>query len=50
MSGYDNPQYKLDAEENYKKAMEIYQQENLLDKVEEMKRQIKHLNSNLSFK
>ena len=50
MSGYDNPEHKLDAEENYKKAMEIYQQENLLDKVEDMKRQIKHLNSNLSFK
>ena len=50
MSGYDNPEYKLDAEENYKKAMEIFQNENLLDKVEDMKRQIKHLNSNLSFK
>ena len=23
MSGYDNPEYKIDAEENYKKAMEI---------------------------
>ena len=50
MSGYDNPEYKKDAEENYRKAMEIYQAENLLDKVEDMKRQIKHLNSNLSFK
>ena len=50
MSGYDNPEHKLDAEENYKKAMEIYQQENLLDKVEDMKRQIKHLNSSISFK
>ena len=45
MSGYDNPEHKLDAEENYKKAMEIFQNENLLDKVEDMKRQIKHLNS-----
>ena len=50
MSGYDNPEYRRDAEENYRKAMEIYQQENLLDKVEDMKRQLKHLNSNLSFK
>lgn len=50
MSGYDNPEHKFDAEENYKKAMEIYQNENLLDKVEDMKRQIKHLNSSLSFK
>ena len=50
MSGYDNPEYKKDAEENYKKAMEIYQRENLLDKVEDMKRQLKHLNSTLSFK
>ena len=50
MSGYDNPEHKFEAEENYKKAMEIFQNENLLDKVEEMKRQIKHLNSNLSFK
>ncbi len=50
MSGYDNPEHKLDAEENYKKAMEIYQNENLLDKVEDMKRQIKHLNSSISFK
>ena len=50
MSGYDNPEYRNDAEENYKKAMEIFQQENLPEKVEDMKRQLKHLNSNLSFK
>ena len=50
MSGYDNPEYKSDAELNYKKAMEIYQKENLFDKVEDMKRQLKHLNSSLSFK
>ena len=50
MSGYDNPEYKSDAELNYKKAMEIYQKQNLFDKVEDMKRQLKHLNSSLSFK
>lgn len=50
MSGYDNPEYKKDAELNYQKAMEIFQQENLQDKVEEMKRQLKHLNSRLSLK
>ena len=50
MSGYDNPEYKKIAEENYKKAMSIYETENLLDKVDDMKRQIKHLNSNLSFR
>ena len=47
MSGYDNPEYKLDAEKNYQKAMEIFQKENLTEKVEDMKRQIKHLNSSL---
>lgn len=47
MSGYDNPEYKKDAEENYKTALEIYRRENLTDKVDEMRRQIKHLNSNL---
>ena len=50
MSGYDNPEYKKDAEKNYQKALEIYQKENLHDKVEDMKRQLKHLNSNLSFR
>lgn len=50
MSGYDNPEYKIEAESNYKKAMEIYQKENLLDKVEDMKRQLKHLNSTLNIK
>ena len=50
MSGYDNPEYKYDAEENYKKAMEIYTAEQLFDKAEDMKRQIKHLNSNLSLR
>lgn len=50
MSGYDNPEYRKEAEKNYKKALDIYQQENLIDKVEDMKRQLKHLNSSLSFK
>lgn len=50
MSGYDNPAYKIDAEENYKKAMQIYQRENLTAKSEDMRRQIKHLNSKLSFR
>ena len=49
MSGYDNPAYKQDAETNYKKAMAIYQKENLTAKTEDMIRQIKHLNSSLSF-
>ena len=49
LSGYDNPAYKQDAEVNYRKAMAIYQRENLTAKTEDMKRQIKHLNSNLSF-
>lgn len=50
MSGYDNPEHRSKAEENYKIAMEIYKKENLPEKVEDMKKQIKHLNSNLSFK
>lgn len=49
MSGYNNPAYKQDAELNYKKAMAIYQRENLTAKIEDMKRQIRHLNSSLSF-
>lgn len=50
MSGYDNPEYKFDAEENYQKAMDIYLKENLPQKAEDMKRQIKHLNSTLRFR
>lgn len=50
MSGYDNPEYKKDAEKNYKTALEIYRRENLTDKVDEMRRQLKHLNANLLFK
>ncbi len=50
MSGYDNPEYKKDAEENYKIAMEIYKKQRLEDKAEAMKRQLKHLNSSLVFK
>ena len=49
MSGYDNPEYKSEAEKNYKKAEELYLKENLPQKADEMKRQIKHLNSDLSF-
>lgn len=44
MSGYDNPDYMLDAEKNYQQAMEIYEKENLTGKAEEMKRQLKHIN------
>ncbi|MCM1003987.1 MAG: hypothetical protein NC408_06565 [Candidatus Gastranaerophilales bacterium] len=47
MSGYDNPEYKMDAESNYRVAMKIYQKESQFEKVEEMKKQIKHLTSNL---
>lgn len=47
MSGYDNPEYQKDALENYRIAMSIYQQNNLTEKVEEIKKQIRHLNSNL---
>ena len=50
MSGYDNPEYSKDAEANYQTAMEIYMKENLPEKVEDMRRQIKHLNSNLSLR
>ena len=50
MSGYDNPQYAIEAEINYQKALDIFQKENMSDKVEEMRRQIKHLNSNLTLK
>lgn len=50
MSGYDNPEYKTEAIENYKKALEIFQNENLQDKVDEMKRQIRHLNSKIVLK
>ena len=50
MSGYDSPEHKAEAEKNYKIAMDIYQRENLQEKVDDMKRQIKHLNSTLSFK
>ncbi|MBQ4115444.1 hypothetical protein IJD34_08585 [bacterium] len=49
MSGYDNPEYKKEAEKNYQKALEIFAQENRPEKVEDMKRQIRHLNSAISF-
>ena len=50
MSGYDNPEYRADAEKNYTLAMEIYKREQLDDKAEAMKRQLRHLNSNLLLK
>ncbi len=49
LSGYDNPEYKYEAEKNYKIAEDIYLKEKLPNKAEEMRRQIKHLNSTLSF-
>lgn len=45
ISGYDNKDCLRDAELNYRKAMDIYRNESLSDKVEEMKRQIKHISS-----
>jgi tetratricopeptide (TPR) repeat protein len=48
MSGYDNPEYRKEAEINYRKAMEIYAKENLPDKVEEMRRQLQHLTSSVN--
>lgn len=47
MSNYDNPEYAEGAVENYRIAMEIYEKEKLVDKADEMKRQLKHLNANL---
>lgn len=48
MSGYDNPELINDAEKNYRIAEDIYLKENLPHKAEDMRRQIKHLNSALS--
>jgi tetratricopeptide (TPR) repeat protein len=48
MSGYDNPEYRQEAETNYRQAMEIYAKENLPDKVEEMRRQLQHLTSSVN--
>ena len=47
MSGYKNSDFKELAEKNYKIAMQIYESENLLYKAENMRRQLKHLNSNI---
>ncbi len=47
MSGYTNSNYKELAEKNYKIAMQIYEDENLLYKAENMRRQLKHLNSDI---
>ncbi len=48
MSGYNNPELKEEAESNYKKALKIYEEQRMVLKVEDMKRQIKHLNSTIS--
>lgn len=48
MSGYSNPEYKKLAEDNYKKAEEIYLKENCPQRAEDMRRQIKHLNSGVN--
>ena len=45
ISEFPEATYMKDAEKNYKIAMEIYQKENLNDKAEDMKRQIKHIHS-----
>lgn len=50
MSGYDNPEYRIDAEESYKKAMDLYSAMNMPEKAEDMKRQIQHLNSKISLR
>lgn len=50
MSGYDSPEHRINAEKNYQIAMDIYHKENLHDKAEDMKRQLRHLNSKLIFK
>lgn len=49
MSGYDNKEYKSEAESNYQKALELYEANNVVTKAEAMKRQIKHLNSGIIF-
>lgn len=47
MSGYRNSDFKELAEKNYRIAMEIYENENLMNKAENMRKQLKHLNSNI---
>ncbi|MBR6126832.1 hypothetical protein IKQ21_04020 [bacterium] len=47
MSGYDNPEFRAEAQKNYETALEIYEQENLVSKADAMKRQIRHLNSGI---
>ena len=48
MSGFNNPEFIKLAEENYKIALDIYEKENVLTKAENMKRQLKHLNSSIT--
>lgn len=47
MSGYDNPDCKLEANKYYEKALDIYQKQNLTLRAENMRKQIKHLNSTI---
>lgn len=49
MSGYDKHDYIQQAEQNYKMAMNIYQKEGQIYKVEDMKKEIMHINANLNF-
>jgi len=48
MSGYNNPELKQEAEENYRKALKIYEEQKLVLRADDMKRQIKHLNSTIN--
>ncbi len=47
MSGYDKPEYKEEARKNYEIAMKLYERDNLIQKAENMRKQIKHLNSGI---
>lgn len=47
MSGYDNGDFTVKAQYNYKKAMEIYHRAGASNRENEMKLQLRHLNSNL---
>ena len=49
LSGFDNPEYKKEAQLNYQKALELYESSNIVTKAEDMKRQIRHLNSSITF-
>lgn len=47
MSGFNNPEFLKNAEENYNKALEIYEREQISTKAEVMKRQLKHLHTSI---